>query len=114
MEFLVLLGLVDLMILVLILSGPFSIQGRKPYSCDFVKTKIPTKHFKFGLYSDVYRPVSIKLDLMRKTTELYIFISLWMMTLTLTFDLCCILFKVAWNNILNGWLCNEDDCEGVV
>ena len=39
MEFGMLLRLVSLMILILILSHPFNIQGRKPYLCGFVKKK---------------------------------------------------------------------------
>ena len=54
-EFGLLLRLVGVINLILILSQPFSIQGREPYFYDFV-----TKNFKAGLYSDIYRPISFK------------------------------------------------------
>ena len=37
MEFNILLRPVDVMNLILILSGPFNIQEREPYLCDFAK-----------------------------------------------------------------------------
>ena len=39
-------------------------------------------NFNVGLYSDIYRRSSFKLGMIRETTKLYIFISMWM---TLTF-----------------------------
>ena len=34
--------------------------------------------FTLGLYFDIYRPISFKLDMMIETTKLYILISVWM------------------------------------
>ena len=51
--------------LTLMLSCPFSIQGREPYLSDFMKKK----NFDIGLYSDI----SFKHGMMIKTTKLYIF-----------------------------------------
>ena len=46
--------------LILILFHPFSIQGREPSLNDFVK-KTTTTNFSIGLYSDIYRQISLKL-----------------------------------------------------
>ena len=50
MEFLKLFRLVSVMNLLLILSRPLNIQGRKPHLSDFVKKK----PFNVGLYADIY------------------------------------------------------------
>ena len=78
-EFAILLRLVGVMNLILILSHPFSIQGREPNSCDFIEKR---KKINVFLYSDIYGSVSFRLGLMIKITKLYILISVWM---TLTF-----------------------------
>ena len=67
--------LVGVMNLILFLSCPFNIQGRGPYMISFKKT------FNIGLFSDIYRPFSLKLGMIMKT-KLYILISVWM-TLTI-------------------------------
>ena len=58
--------------LILIWSLPFSIQGKEHYLCDFV-----TKKFNIDLYSDIYRPISLELDMVIETTKLYIFDISW-------------------------------------
>ena len=68
MEFGVSLRSVSVIKLLLILSNRFNIQGRNLYLCDFVKKT----NFTFGLYSDIYRPISIKLDKLIVSTKLYI------------------------------------------
>ena len=71
------LRLVSVMNLILCLCRPFNIQGRKSYLYDF-----STKKFNIGLYLDIWRPLSFKCGITIGTTELYIFISVWM-TLTI-------------------------------
>ena len=53
---------------VLILSCPFSIQGKEPYLCDFIKI--------LGLYLDIFKPISFKPNMMMETTSLHCDISL--------------------------------------
>ena len=59
MECGVLLRIVDVMNLILILSHPFNTQGREPCLCYFIEN-----NFKVGLYSDIYRPISVKLGIL--------------------------------------------------
>ena len=79
MEFCILLRLVRMMNFLLILSQPFSFQGREPYLHDFIKKEPLT----FGWYLDVYWLISLKLGMMIEITTLYILRSVWM---TLTFS----------------------------
>ena len=72
MEFGILLRYVGV-ILILILSHLISVQGREPYSCDFVQKK-----FNIDLHLDIYWPVSFKLCMMTEKSELYILIPVWM------------------------------------
>ena len=64
------------MTFVIHLSCPIGMEGRK-YFYDFC-----TKRINIGLYSNIYRLMSFKLGMIIKTSELYIFVSVWM---TLTF-----------------------------
>ena len=77
MEFGKLLRLVSVVNLILVLFRLFNIQGREPYSCDFIKKKV-----NIGLYSDICRSISFKLGVIIETTKFYITLSVWM---TLTF-----------------------------
>ena len=74
MKFGLLLRFVHLMNFMLTLFWPFSIQWRVPSLCDFVFKK----HFKIGLYSDIYIPISFKLGMMIRISKLYILVSVWM------------------------------------
>ena len=74
MEFDIPLRLVDVVILILILFRPLCMQGREPYSCQFIK-----KIFNIGLYSDIYGPISVKLGMMIETAKLCILMSVLMM-----------------------------------
>ena len=89
MEFGVLLRLVGVMNLILV-SCLFNIQGREPSMCDFVKKKK-----KFGLYSDIYRLISFKFDLMIGTTKRNILISIWM-TMTFIQGQDCLINQKLW------------------
>ena len=65
------LRLLGLPKLILILSHLFNIHGREPYWYDFAET-----NFNFGLYSDIYRPISFKLRTMIENTKLHFYVSL--------------------------------------
>ena len=89
---------IDAMNLILILSiHQFSIQGREPYICDFIKTKrkkklgcwLVFKHLQISFFQIWYDSKDYQLGMMIETTELYIFISLWM-TLTIVQGHSCI------------------------
>ena len=78
MEFGLLLRLVGVMSLMLMLCRSFQIQGREPYLYDFVNknnktTTTTTKHTQkqnVGLYSNIYRAISFKLDMVIETAKL--------------------------------------------
>ena len=82
-DFGILLRLVGVMKHILILPCPFTIHGRVYYLYEFIKKKKKTSALAcLHTFSD------FKLGLMRETTRLYIWISVWM---TLTFsqgDIC--------------------------
>ena len=78
MEWGLLLRLAGVINHIVVLSCPFNIPGRN-CPTDMILFK---KNFNFGLYSHICSQISFKLDMMIKTTKLYILISVWM---TLTF-----------------------------
>ena len=53
--------------LMFIICHPFNNQGREPCLCDFVK-----KAFNIGLYSDIYKPIFFKREMMVETNKFYI------------------------------------------
>ena len=53
------------------------------------------ENFGIDLYSDIYRMISLKLDMMIETTKLYIFIRVWM-TLTFIQGLGCMRNQSLW------------------
>ena len=73
MELVTLFRLVGVMNLILLLSGPYNILAREPYLYNFIN-----KNINIVLYSNIYRPISLKLGMMIETTKLYILISVWM------------------------------------
>ena len=77
-EFGILLRLVGVMNLIFIASRQFSIHGRKPNCCNFVKN-----HFNVGSNSDIYRSISFKLGAMVGTTKLNILMPFWMTLITI-------------------------------
>ena len=78
MEFSLLLRLVGVMNLILVFSWPFN-KGENPtYMILFVWGFFMFLSLDIDLYSDIYRLVSFKLSMTIETTQLYIFISVWM------------------------------------
>ena len=46
------------------------------------------QHFNVGLFLDIDRPISFKLDFVIETTKLYIFISVWMVLIFIQCHSC--------------------------
>ena len=65
-------------------------KGEKPTYVISFKTK-----FNFGLYSNIFRPISFKLDVMIGPTKFYILISVWM-TLTFIRGHSCVRNQKLW------------------
>ena len=104
MEFGIMLRLVGVMNLILIRSGPFSIQRREPYLSDFIKKTT----FSIDLYSDIYRLISLIVE----TTKLYISVSVWM-TLTFIQGHSCMRNEKLWHPFSSKFIdLDEIQCVG--